>query len=419
MNLRRIMGLFVLSIFVFSCGIGSASDKGAKLSKMNWSPKNFEVLNNLITDYGIGGKYYDASKPPYAVYDWDQTCAHFDVEEATMRYQLSHLRFKMTKDQFAGLLKDEIKGVTQLSADYNNILLKHINADLISDYNFLHDNYEGLGGKMKLEDIQKTPQYNDFIAKVAFLYDGYCETKGIDATYGYPWVLYLFAGYTESEVRDLAKEAILYELGNTLGKLKWQTPAGFKTKAGEISYSYKTGLRVYPEMQNLIDAMQSNGIDVFVVSASYKLVVEVFSGPGFGYNVPAERVIAMELATKDGVILPSYKEGWVQTQRMGKVEAIKIKIQDGLGKNYDPIFSAADSDGDYEMSTEFPGMKLTLVFNRVKGGDIGKISKKAVEEMDLATPRFILQGRNENIGMLIPMSESMLIGKTELQLLKK
>ena len=420
MNFRKIAGLLVLSILIFSCATASSSEKGTKLSKMNWSEKNYEVLNNLITDYGIGGKYYDESKPPYAVLDWDQTCAHFDVEEATMRYQLTNLRFKMTKEQFAGLLKDEINGVTKLSEDYNNIALKDINADLNADYDFLYDNYEGLAGKMKLEDIQKTPQYNDFIAKVAFLYDGYCETKGIEATYGYPWVLYLFAGHTEAEVKALANEAIQYELNNKLGKLKWQTPADYQTKAGAISYSYKTGLRVYPEMQNLIDAFQSNGIDIFIVSASYKPVVEVFSGIGnYGYNVPAERVVAMELATKDGVILPAYKEGWVQTQRMGKVEAIKIKIQDGLGKKYDPLFSACDSDGDYEMSTEFQGMKLTLIFNRVKGGDIGKISKKAVEEKDLASPRYILQGRNENIGMLIPQSETILLGKTEPQLLKK
>lgn len=419
MNIKKVIGFFLISLLILSCSNAGSADKSSKLSRMNWSQKNYEVLNNLITDYGVGGKYYDANKPSYVVLDWDQTCAHFDVEEATMRYQLSNLRFKMTKEQFAGLLKDEINGVTKLSPDYNSILLKDINADLIADYNYLYDNYEGLGGKTKLEDIQKTPQYNDFIAKVAFLYDGYCETPGIEATYGYPWVLYLFAGHTENEVRALTNEAIHFELNNKLGKLKWQTPANFQTKAGAISYSYKTGLRVYPEMQNLIDVFESNGIDVFVVSASYKPVVEVFSGIGnYGYNVPADRVIAMELALKDGIIQPHYKEGWVQTQRMGKVEAIKMKIQDELGKNYDPLFSAADSDGDYEMSTEFPGMKLTLIFNRVKGGDIGIISKKAVEQQGQDNPRFILQGRDENLGMLIPRSETILLGKTEPQLLK-
>lgn len=419
MHIKKIFNLLIIGLLVLGCSSLNSAGNKTKLSKMNWSPKNYEALNNVINNYGVDSKNYDPKNPPYIVLDWDQTCAHFDVEEATMRYQLSHLRFKMTKEQFAGLLKDEVNGVTKLSEDYNNITLKDINADLNADYAYLYDNYEGLAGKMKLEDIQKTPQFNDFITKVAFLYDGYCETEGIGANYGYPWVLYLFAGQTEDEVRALAREAILYELNNKLGKQKWETPAGYQTKAGAISYSYKTGLRVFPEMQNLIDAFQSNGIDVFIVSASYKPVVETFSGIGnFGYNVPAERVIAMELATKDGIILPSYKEGWVQTNRKGKVEAIKIKIQDGLSKKYDPIFGAGDSDGDFEMLSTFPGMKLALVYNRLKGGDIGSLCKKAVEEKDKTEPRYILQGRNENIGMLIPGSETILLGKSEAKLLK-
>lgn len=418
MLLKKVFNILILSAIVLGCSsVNSAGDK-TKLARMNWSDKNYEVLNNFITDYGIGGKNYDASKPPYVVFDWDQTCGHFDVEEAIMRYQLSHLRFKMTKDQFAGLLKDEIKGVTKLSADYNNTLLKDINADLIADYNYLYDNYEGLAGKMKLEDIQKTPQYNDFIAKVAFLYDGYCDTKGIEADYGYPWVLYLFAGFTEADVQALAKEAIQFELGNKLGKSKWGTPAGFNTKAGPVSYSFKTGLRVYPEMQNLIYALKSNGFDVWIVSASYKPVIQVISGNDYGYNVPSDRVIAMELGEKNGIIQPYYKENYPQTQRMGKVEAIKMIIQDGLGKNYDPLMSAGDSDGDYEMSTEFKDMKLTVVFNRVKGGPIGELSKKSVEQQGEAYPRFILQGRDENTGVFRKSSESILLGKTEPQLLK-
>lgn len=129
-------------------------------------------------------------------------------------------------------------------------------------------------------------------------------------------------------------------------------------------------------------------------------------------------MIARELATSaDGKILPEYKAGWVITQRQGKVDAINMAIKQNLGKNWDPVFSAADSDGDYEMSTEFPGIAMTLIWNRVKGGDIGKLCRQAVEESGNPSPRYILQGRNENTGLDIPCSESILLGKTELQLL--
>ncbi|NTW24771.1 MAG: hypothetical protein HGA37_08735, partial [Lentimicrobium sp.] len=294
------------------------------LDRMNWSERNFSVINQLIDDYGTGGQFYDEKNTPYVVLDWDQTCAHFDVEEAVMRYQLSHLRFKLTKEQFSALLKDSINGVTQLSGSFNDLQLSDIHLDLKDDYNYLYDNYIGANGSMSFDQIKQTPQFKDFLAKIPFLYDGYCATAGIGEEYGYPWILYLFAGMTEAEVKEMATEAISFELGNQLSKQTWVSPAGFPTRSGVVAYSYKSGLRVFPEMQNLISTFKRSGIEVFIVSASFKPVVEVFSGIGnFGYNVPAEHVIAMELETEsNGKIMPEYKSGWVKTFRQGKVEAI-------------------------------------------------------------------------------------------------
>ncbi|RJP74258.1 MAG: haloacid dehalogenase-like hydrolase [Ignavibacteriales bacterium] len=390
-----------------------------KLERINWSQKNFEVLNQFIDEYGIGGKYYSKQKPPYVVLDWDQTCVHLDTEEAVMRYQLTNFDFKLSKTQFKELLKDSINGVNRLSSVYHNILLRDINEDLINDYSFLYDNYSGFGGKLTLDELKQTPEYKDFIVRVAFLYDGYCNTPGIEAVYGYPWVLYLFAGHTTDEIKTLSRKAIDFELANTLSKPEWNSPSDLQTKSGIINYSFKSGLRVYAEMQNLIAVLIASGIDVFVVSASYKPVVEVFSGIGnYGYNIPAENIIAMELETDEqGKILPKYKTGWSQVQRQGKVDAINLAIKQKLRKDWDPVFSAADSDGDYEMCTSFTGTKLTLILNRIKKGDIGKLCQQAVNEKDSPNPRFILQGRNENTGLFLPCSESVLLGQTELKLL--
>jgi phosphoserine phosphatase len=412
---------FMLSMIVLlsNCSKRNEIVLSSAPDQLNWSDNNYKVLKQLIIDNGVHGKFYNSQKLPYVVLDWDQTCAFLDVEEALLHYQLSHLKFKMTKEQFSGLLLNSINGITSVSIDDENQSLAAINQDLITDYNFIFDNYSGLNGTMTSEEIQSTPHYQDFIVKLPLLYAGYCDTPGIGAAYGYPWVLYLLTGYTIEEVKVLAKEAISFELGNRLGKVTIASPSGFTTNAGVLSYTYRTGLRILPEMQNLIATFKENGIEVFIVSASYKPVVEVFSGlKSFGYNVPAENVIAMELATDNaGVILSQYKDGWVKTLRQGKVEAINQVIKTGLGRTWDPLFSAGDSDGDYEMLTAFPDMKLALIWNRVKGGDIGKISKQAVEEMNNPSPRFILQGRNENTGMAIPFSETILFGSTEARLL--
>jgi len=412
--------LMVGLLLSHSCNCGKDGfGKSDPLDRLNWSERNYKVLNQLITDYGIGGKYYDKSKAPYVVFDWDQTSAHFDVEEAVMLYQMFNLRYKMTKDQFKGLLKDDIHGVKQLPQEFRNILLCDINQDLSNDYAFLYDNYSGFKGRMTLEEIKITSQYKDFIAKLLFLFEGYSANPEIGEDYALLWVLYLFAGHTVDEVKALAGEAISYELGNQLSLQTLQSPANFKTKAGLVSCSHRTGLRVFPEIQNLFSTFKKHGIDVFIVSASYKPVVEVFSGKGtYGYNLDPDNVIAMELAIAgDGKIISEYKAGWIKTFRQGKVDAINKVIKKGLGKNWDPLFSAGDSDGDYEMSTSFPGMKLTLIWNRVKSGDIGKLCQLAVDEQHSLAPRYILQGRNENNGVAMPCSESILFGKTEARLL--
>lgn len=412
--MKNRLPLFLIALFLLISCIKTADRPGpALLNRLNWSEENFGVLNQLIRDYGIGGKYYEQDRPPYAVLDWDQTCAHLDVEEALMRYQMFHLRYKLTKEQFAALLHNEINGVTALAEEFGGVSLADIHQDLISDYSLLYDRYIGPGQIPSPEELKNCEQYQDFTAKLPFLYAGYCETAGIGDDYGYPWVLYLLAGHTTDEVKAMAREAISAELGNSLAVHTLESPAKSATKAGVVRYSYKSGLRVLPEMQDLIATFMVNGIDVFIVSASFKPVVEVFSGEDtFGYNVPTARVIGMELKTdKNGVIFPEYKEGWVKTYGQGKVEAIKRVIQTETGRNWDPLFSAGDSNGDYEMSTGFPEMKLSLIWDRGKGGKIGELCQMAREQESSAAPRYILQGRNENAGIAIPVSASVLLGQ--------
>lgn len=415
-NMVTIFQLGLIIILLFSCQEDELKTINS-LDRLNWSERNYLLLNQLITENGIGGKDYDDQ--PYVVMDWDQTCAHFDTEEATLRFQVFNLRFKMTNDQFREILKDTINGVTQLPQSFQNINLADVNEDLINDYDYLYDHFSGLNGNVSLDQIKLTSQYRDFIVKILFLYNGYCSTEEIGDEYGYLWVLYLFYGFSPDEVKALAKEAIEYELGNCLSFQTLVSPDTPTTKAGVVQVTFKTGLRVFAEMQNLISTFIEHGISVFIVSASYKPVIETFSGTGsFGYNLPAGNVIGMELNTDSkGKILPEYKTGWVKTYRQGKVDAINKVIKTERGKKTDPLFVAGDSDGDYEMLTQFPGMKLALIWNRVKGGDIGTLCKQAVEELDSATPKYLLQGRNENTGMVIASSKSILLGESEPQLL--
>ena len=425
-----LLHLFAAAVILASCASGEQrTTEATPLNRLNWSERNYAVLNEFILNYGTGGIHYDREKPPYAVFDWDQTCAHFDVEEAVMHYQLFNLRFSMTKEQFRGILKDTINGVTHITtgeshggapvaAGERSIPLAAINADLMNDYSFLYDRFAGMKGSLSLDRIKQTLQYQDFVARLPFLLDAYFNTPGIGDEYGLCWILWLFTGQTVGEVKALAREAIDFELGNRIAKVTLHSPGGLSTLSGEVSHTYRSGLRVFPEMQDLIATMQRHGIGVFIVSASYKPVVEVFGGDGYGYNLDPGQIVAMELELDpQGRILPEYRKGWVKTYREGKVAAIRDRIGNGLGRDWDPVFSAGDSDGDYAMSTAFEGMKLSLIWNRVRGGDIGKLCRQAVEQMGHPYPRYILQGRNENTGMVRPAAESILLGQTNPRLL--
>mgnify|MGYP003562432771 CR=1 FL=1 len=79
-----------------------------------------------------------------------------------------------------------------------------------------------------------------------------------------------------------------------------------------------------------------------------RVIKAIASNPAYGYNNPADRVIAMELQRDDkGVIQTEFRRGHVQTQQKGKTKAIERFLVSKYG--YGPIFVAGDSEGDMNM----------------------------------------------------------------------
>ncbi len=393
--------------------IVAAPRAGFALDEMSWAPRNHAILTQLLRDHGKDSPCYNAKNPPYAVFDWDDTSAFHDCEETLLRYQLRNLKFRLDKDQFRSFFKEEFK---DLKVDYGSrrVKLGDIHQDIIADYSFLHDRYSELDGSWGLDNLRKTPQFQDFVSKMLFLYQAYTESKEIGPAHSYVWVLYFLSNYTPEEVRDIARSAIKEQLGEDLRERTWKGPGKFDSRAGPIDVTFQGGLRVQPEMQNLMASLRAAGIDVYIVTASLKQVAEVFAGKGFGYNVPAEHVLGMELEIKDGKLQAAARAGWVLPYRKGKVETIRRT----LGTLGEPIFAAGDSDGDYDMLSEFEGTKLALILNRLKDGKIGELCRKAVEQKDQPRPRYLLQGRDENTGLFVPRPETIPLGQTKSQLLK-
>lgn len=402
-----------------------ASKSVPSLDSGKWAPATLKRLQKLIDENGIKSPNYDPMRKPYAVFDWDQTCIFNDTQEELFRYQIKNLLFNMTPEEFSAAIRHDVPN-NNFSPEFNNldgepVNIEKIGADLDERYKFLYDNYISLEDKTpeKLKEIQETEEFKDFQAKLAYLYEAIGGT--FSANVSYPWVLYLFTGMTTEEVQAITEESNDIAMGEKLEYYTLTSSDKLPGQAGVVTGEYKRGLRVVPEMSNLMNVMRANGIDVYVCSASLQDVVQVFaSNLKYGYNLPPENVIGMRLEKdSDGRFKTEYNDGYPQTQQEGKTEAIKQILVSKYG--YGPIFIAGDSQGDYNMATDFEETQLVLIINRVRSlsDKITILAQKAADSIGDPDAKYVLQGRNENYGMFIPQEATIRYGKTQAELMRE
>lgn len=425
-----LLSALLLSVFtLFGCANTPPTPKTTEiaqkqgeqtLSTRHWDPFNKSQIENLFKTYGKGSENYNPDKPPYAVFDWDNTMVFLDVEEATLIYQLENLRFNMTPSQMSQALRKDVP-TTPFAKDYHNAAGQPVTVDLaaedaVASYRWIYHNYVGMKGKRPLSEIKKSPHYSNFITKVRYLYEAIGDT--FDVSVAYPWVLYLFTGQNEPQVRQLVRDTLAWQSTQPIEKITWTSPASLPGKAGVVSVTWKNGLRLIPEMQDLFQAFRNAGMDVWVCTASFRdVIMEISSNPAYGYNNLAEHVIGMELErNRQGIIQTEFRRGYDQTQQKGKTKAINRFIVPQYG--YGPIFVAGDSEGDMNMMQDFTDTQLVLIINRLKGKDIAVLSKKAVESYGQPHAKYLLQGRNDNTGEFIPSQAHIKFGAKEGQVLK-
>jgi hypothetical protein len=293
--LRCVLPLLIVALLVtaaLAAPIGLAPDK--------WVPATYHRLVAFVEANGSGGPNYDPAKPPYVVFDWDQTCIFNDTEEELFRYKIETLNFKMTPEVFAEVIRKDIPK-ENFSDDYKNADGKTVNIDLIGTdldaaYTILYKNYEGVGagGKMPLAEARATEEFIDFRGKLVWLYEAIDGTFNADVSY--PWVLYLFSGMTADEVKALTAKSNDATLADELETYTLSSSKMLETKAGHIDMGgYKRGLRTVPEMSNPMNVLRSHGIHVYVCIASLDNVVRVFSNLSkYGCNVPEENVLGLQ-----------------------------------------------------------------------------------------------------------------------------
>lgn len=382
----------------------------------NWASATRARIQSVIDANVNSGRY--------VVFDFDNTSAIFDVQEALLIYQVENLIFKITPADMKGVLETGIPDLTKVigkNADGKDVTVNDVVADLVSSYTWLYNNYKGLGGDKNLNYIHASNQYQDFAAKTRFMYNNLGDY--FDHAVSYPWVTYLFTGMTPAEVQEMATASHKYwaDYGR-YAEVTWTSPIELPGKSGVLSASFITGITFTDELLDLYHTLAANGIDVYIVSAS-PIDTILAANKAMGYGVPEDRVFAMRNKLgADGRYINEYNYDWggagkyAQTQGPGKSTIITNFIAPKYG-GVGPLIVFGDSAGDMNMMTDWMDKgdtQLGVLFNRYRKPTSDPLtwaaSVKAVEQMGKADAKFVLQGRDENKGQLRPTEYSILLG---------
>jgi len=174
--------------------------------------------------------------------------------------------------------------------------------------------------------------------------------------------VHLLAGYRPADVRDIAGRVVAAALA---------APVGSKHAVGRIQVP--AWLRIYPQMADLLSAMQRAGAEVWIVSASPQEVVEVIAAR---VGVPADRVVGIRALkddqgrlrrrlqgcgpVPDGGGLLTYIDGkrcWINKVIYGDKSADAMTRAPADRR---PLFAAGDTGTDISMLLDATRLRLVI-----------------------------------------------------------
>lgn len=398
-SLKQLAVGFVLAIVLCSCG--------GPLPRGDWNKDVRKELNKLIRSEGLSSKGYDPAYPPYAVFDFDNTTIINDIELCTAAYQIGFLRFKILPEEMMALLLSAIPDpdASLIGISDHEVSAGMLARDITQDYAWLYANYISLWPDPEEEEAQKAfrkidgrKEYLDFRAKLSAL------GNGVQSTFGYAeacfWTENLFKGMTEEDIVSLVHEAAVYNLSKKkITSVTWESPK--RGEAGKISVSFPEGMALTDEMRGLYDALRSAGFDVYIFSASRECIVEaVACDSTFGLCLSPEQVYGLRLLwPEEGHAV--FDTSYVQPYTQGKADAINAYIAP-LHGGKGPALVAGDSGGDFAMLTSFPDLRLGLIVNCLRSGNISRLTRYALDGtmpedfQPYPNVKYVVQGRDIN-----------------------
>lgn len=329
------IAIFLLAAIALSCR--------PALERGRWNDETFSALSELIAD--------PANKGGYAVFDCDNTTVIHDVTHTMMVYQIENLRFAVAPEHcFLDGLGDvdfPLEGIGMTAREMGTVLTEE---------------YAAL--KTEMNDSL----FRDYRARFIAFYNA----VGDNYSYGELclWEPSLAAGFSPDELQALGRESLTYWLSQ--GKAweeEWVSPDG------RFSGVAKKGLVLTDEMKDLYASLSRAGITPYVCSASKEWLVEMLCCDStIGLGLPPEQVFGIRFIDKEDGSW-DYDASYPQPFKEGKVACIDELIAP-LYDGREPVLVAGDSEGDVAMLTAYDGMKVGLVIDWDREGEIDELASR-------------------------------------------
>ncbi len=364
------------------------------LRRRDWAPQVREALNAELARAAALPE--EEKRRFYAVFDFDNTCSVFDVEEQLLVHQLRTLAIRIPPEQFFTCMS------SLLSASFEPIM-----RDAADAYAGLWAKYGPFGGEElpqgTLRRVHRDPLWAEFAAKMRLALDRiYNEGESLEASN--LWILQLFTGMSWDEVYRMARRSCAIYLRKPSRRVTWQSPEQLPSRCGPVTAQWLSGLSVTENIRELWRAVSQNGLGLWVCSASCAPAI-CAAIDLFGLRPYVTGVLAMTMKEDaDGLFLPEYdyggcafypeadgswRRGTVPTGTLtaceGKAAAIRNVLVPVYGAG--PALCFGDSVGDLAFSTSFPETRLMVCMS----------SYRIPADTVPANPdeRFVRQGRDE------------------------
>ncbi len=317
-----------------------------------WLPENVQVLSDLIARYGEDGPAHDSARPPYAVFDCDDTCLAGDLGDAF---------FFGANTRRAPLFADPALWSILTPEDERDSLLAAWQAAFAEP------------GKTPRETL------NALRWQLARSFRLLVQRLGNRA---YGWQTQLLAGMTPNQVEALSDLIIEEESRRPLGQELIPAPHG-----RDGAESIPTGLRLYPQIGRLRMYLERAGIACWVVTATSEIVVRA-GAHRLGFA--RERVIGMRNKMVNGRLTSTLQQP--DTWGEGKVVVIRRDIH----PTQRPVLVVADGLTDCEMLAY--GADVRLVIDRGRPSLQEQVKAgRARGECWLVQPPFPIEDRVTNV----------------------